>query len=394
MNDAEVPMDQEEVKKFSMELMGMLVHGTVALDTIQGIELGFFDWIPDKKAITVQELSVQMGYDVSKVERWMRFALANGYVSKSDSGYLLTSKGALLRRGTPAPDLLGLHHLFSYFTRAVQSSKEAYQKGVGLDSITQGKISRDYIPRVASQLSKASADFFKWAGLATGHTILDLGCGDGSVLRETAKACPGISATGIDMNIHTLEIGKRRNIDAGLQDQVDLQTGDVTDLSRFKDGAFDWVYAINVFHFLPVNRREKFLHEMIRISRYGVFFNQLIVNTLQTIAVDVLLSTLFTDYTGFFSEAEANDLIAKAGIKHHYFLPIIQGESRLVVMYTSKNNAPISRIPGLSAPDIGKLSSANLNTTKDLLAADPTPLAKLGLDVKTLRQAAIKLLFP
>ena len=387
-------MDPTELKKFSSDLLSMLVQGTVALDTIQGIELGFFDWIPDKKSITPQELSLQMGYDISKVERWMRFALSNGYVSHADGGYTLTPKGALLRRGTPAPDLLGLHHLFSYFTRAVQYSKEAYQRGVGLDSITQGKISRDYIPRVASQLSRASAEFFKWSGLCTGHTILDLGCGDGSVLRETVKTCPGISATGVDINVHTLELGKRKNNDAGLQDQIELQVSDVTDLSRFKDGAFDWVYAINVFHFLPVNRREKFLLEMIRISRYGIFFNQLIVNTLQTISVDVLLSTLFTDYTGFFTEAEADEIIRATGMKHYYFLPIIQGESRLVVMYTSKNNPPLSRIAGLNDTDRWKLSNENLNTTKDLLTAEATALKRLGLDVQTLRAAAIKLLFP
>jgi ubiquinone/menaquinone biosynthesis C-methylase UbiE len=387
-------MDPHDIQQFSAELVNMLVQGTVALNTVQGIELGFFDWIPEKKAITAQELSVQMGYDISKVERWLRFAVANGYLTKSDSAYSLTAKGALLRRGTPAPDLLGLHHMFSYFTKAVQNSKEAYQKGVGLDSITQGKISRDYIPRVASQLSKAAADFFKWSGLSTGHTILDLGCGDGSVLRETAKSCPGISATGIDINIHTLELGKRRNTDAGLQDQIELQAGDVTDLSRFRDGAFDWVYAINVFHFLPVNKREKFLREMVRISRYGIFFNQVIVNKIQTIAVDVLLSTLFTDYAGFFTEAEADEIIRKSGIKHHTFLPIIQGESRLVVMYTSKNDAPLSRIPGISDSDKWKLGNENLNTTKDLLAAGTTALEKIGLDPVVLRTAAIKLLFP
>ena len=102
-------MDPRDIKKYSAELYNMLVQGTVALDTIQGIELGFFDWIPDKKTITAQELSVQMGYDLSKVERWLRFAVANGYLSKSGDAYSLTPKGALLRRGTPAPDLLGLH---------------------------------------------------------------------------------------------------------------------------------------------------------------------------------------------------------------------------------------------------------------------------------------------
>src|SRR5512143_1904639 len=387
-------MDPHDIKKFSAELFNMLVQGTVALNTIQGIELGFFDWIPDRKTITAQELSVQMGYDLNKVERWLRFAVANGYLTESDSAYSLTPKGALLRRGTPAPDLLGLHHMFSYFTKAVQNSKESYQNGVGLDSLSQGKISRDYIPRVASQLSKASAEFFKWSGLSTGHTILDLGCGNGSVLRETAKICPGISATGIDMNIHTLELGKRRNTDAGLQDQIELQVGDVMDLSLFRDNTFDWVSAINVFHFIPVNKRERLVREMIRISRYGIFFNQVNVNNLQTIAVDVLLATLFSDYAGFFTEAEADEIIRKTGIKHYTFLPIIQGESRLVVMYTSKNDAPLSRIPGISDSDRWKLSNQNLNTTKDLLVAEQTTLEKLGLDPVALRAAAIKLLLP
>ncbi len=387
-------MEQEEIKKNAAELMHMLIQGTVALSTIQGIELGFFDWIPLDKTVTTQELSGQMGFDISKVERWLRFAVAGGYVSHTEAGYTLTAKGALIRRGTPTPDLLGLHHLFSYFTKAVQYSRDAYQKCIGLDSITQGKISRDYIPKVASQLSRTAAEFFMWSGLSTGHTILDLGCGDGSVLRETSKVCPGISAKGIDLNIHTLELGKRKNMDAGLQDQIELQTGDVTDLSRIKDGAVDWVYAINVFHFLPVNKREQLIREMVRISRYGVFFNQVIANNIQTLATDVLCATLFTDYTGFFIGTEADEMISAINIKHISFLPIIQGESRLVVLYTSKNDVPLGRIPAVSEASRVKLAAANIHTGKDLLSAGIDDITRLGIDGAVLRKAVIKTLFP
>jgi ubiquinone/menaquinone biosynthesis C-methylase UbiE len=387
-------MDQEDIKKNSTELMHMLIQGTVALSTIQGIELGFFDWIPLDKAVTTRELSGQMGFDISKVERWLRFAVANGYVAHTDAGYTLTAKGSLIRQGTPTPDLLGLHHMFSYFTKAVQYSRDAYQKCIGLDSITQGKISRDYIPKVASQLSRTAAEFFMWSGLSTGHTILDLGCGDGSVLRETSKVCPGISAKGIDLNIHTLELGKKKNMDAGLQDQIDLQVGDVTDLSRIKDGAVDWVYAINVFHFLPVNKREQLIREMIRISRYGVFFNQVIANNIQTLATDVLCATLFTDYTGFFTGTEADEMISNISIKHISFLPIIQGESRLVVLYTSKNDVPLSRIAAVSEASRIKLASANIHTGKDLLSAGIETITRLGIDGAVLRKAVIKTLFP
>jgi hypothetical protein len=162
-------MDSTEIKTKASELMTMLTHATVVLTTIQGIELGFFDWIPANRPITAQELSGQLGYDIIKIERWLRFAVSVGYVACQNEGYTLTEKGTLLRRGTALPDLLGLHHMVAYFTRAISNSKDAYQKGVGLDSITQGKISRDYIPRVASQLSKTAAEFFRWSGVSSGH---------------------------------------------------------------------------------------------------------------------------------------------------------------------------------------------------------------------------------
>ncbi|HUJ16417.1 MAG TPA: class I SAM-dependent methyltransferase [Nitrospirota bacterium] len=387
-------MDESDIKKHSGELVIMLTQATAALATIQGIEVGFFDWIPANKSITAQELSGQMGYDISRVERWLRFGVANGYVASADGGYTLTTKGMLLRRGTPVPDLLGLHHMVSFFIKSISHSRDAYQKGVGLDSITQGNISRDYVPRVASQLSKTSAEFFKWSGLASGHTILDLGCGDGSVLRETVRVCPGISATGIDMNRHTLEIAKRKNIEAGLQDQVEFQPGDVTDLSRFRDGSFDWVYAINVFHFLPHHKRDPFLRDMVRISRYGVFFNQVLLNNVATSAVDVLLSTLFTDFTGFFIESDANETIEKLGMKHYGFLPIIQGESRMVVMFTSRNDIPLTRVPGILENERKKLAAIGILSAKDLLVAERDALVKLDLDTDHLRQASVKILFP
>ncbi len=170
--------------------------------------------------------------------------------------------------------------------------------------------------------------------------------------------------------------------------------GDVTDLSRIKDGAVDWVYAINVFHFLPVNKREQLIREMIRISRYGVFFNQVTANNIQTLAVDVLCATLFTDYTGFFIGTEADGMINRIGIKHISFLPIIQGESRLVVLYTSKNDVPLSRIGAVTEASLAKLSSANIHTAKDLLSAAIESVSHPGIDVNVLRKAAIKTLFP
>jgi hypothetical protein len=133
---------------------------------------------------------------------------------------------------------------------------------------------------------------------------------------------------------------------------------------------------------------------MVRISRYGVFFNQVIKNNIATLSVEVMLSTLFSDFSGFFTEAEADAFIQRVKVKHYAFQPIIQGESRMVVMFTSKNDVPISRFTGLSDADRSKLASINVLTAKELLSAEPAVLAKLGLDIESVRMAAIKLLFP
>jgi hypothetical protein len=145
---------------------------------------------------------------------------------------------------------------------------------------------------------------------------------------------------------------------------------------------------------LPSNKREKFLREMVRISRYGIFFNQNITNSIGTYSVDALLSTLFTDYTGFFTEVEADELIRKMNLKHYTFLPIIQGESRLAAMFTSKNDVPLSRIPNLNAPQRDALAKSDIRTAKDVLIAGTSVINGLGIDVEALRTSAIKLLFP
>ncbi len=387
-------MDSQDISQYAAEFITMLSHTTAALATIQGIELGFFDRIPVDATIAAEELSQHMGFDISRVERWLRFAVAIGYVRKNNGGFSLTPKGMLLNRRTPVADLLGLHHMVGYFTKAVSNSKDAYQNGVGLDSITHGKISRDYIPRVAAQLSHTSAAFFSRSGVSTGHTILDLGCGDGSVLREVVKTCPGVSATGIDINPLTLDMGKRQNEEAGLQDQIELRSGDVTNMADIKDGTFDWVYAINVFHFLPVRKRGAFLREMIRVSRYGIFVNQVITNNLATLSTDVLLATLFTDFTGFFTQEEADELVRETGNRHFQFLPIIQGESRLMVMYTSRSDVPLKRVAELSQAQVRVLESIGIRTALDFLVADASFLTPLGPIAGTARQSAIKILFP
>ena len=169
----------------------MLTYATASLTTIQGLELGFFDRLPADRPITAEEISGQMGYDISRVERWLRFAVAAGYVARSDEGYTLTPKGVMLRKDTPVPDLLGLHNMVSYFTTAIQYSRDVYQKGIGLDSISKGRISRDYIPRVASQLSGTPLHSLNTAGFPRATLSWTSAAETGPCFGRPSRPAPG-----------------------------------------------------------------------------------------------------------------------------------------------------------------------------------------------------------
>jgi hypothetical protein len=119
-----------------------------------------------------------------------------------------------------------------------------------------------------------------------------------------------------------------------------------------------------------------------------------ITNNIATLSTDVLLSTLFTDFTGFFTPEDADALVARVGSTHYRFLPIIQGESRLLALFTSKNDMPLKRLPDINDRSLKTLEAAGISTVKDLLSADPVKLQACGIDAEANRKAAIKLLFP
>jgi hypothetical protein len=73
---------------------------------------------------------------------------------------------------------------------------------------------------------------------------------------------------------------------------------------------------------------------------------------------------------------------------------VIQGESRLAVIYTLKNDIPLNRITNFPESDYLKLESANVRTAKGLMASSPEMIASLVTDTEVLRKLAIKALFP
>jgi ubiquinone/menaquinone biosynthesis C-methylase UbiE len=98
--------------------------------------------------------------------------------------------------------------------------------------------------------------------LREGMSLLDVGCGPGTITADLARRIPGGSVIGIDLPLDVVDTAQRELGAANLRFEV----GDVYAL-HFADGSFDLVYAHQVLQHLgdPVAA----LREMLRVLRPG-----------------------------------------------------------------------------------------------------------------------------
>lgn len=95
--------------------------------------------------------------------------------------------------------------------------------------------------------------------------ILDVGCGTGRTLRQVARALPGHKYYGVDLSPFYVEAA-RKNLET-IRD-VTLAAENAESLP-FRDGYFDIVSSVYLFHELPRNTRRRVFAEMHRVLKPG-----------------------------------------------------------------------------------------------------------------------------
>ncbi len=102
--------------------------------------------------------------------------------------------------------------------------------------------------------------------LDPGARVLDLATGTADLAILTARKTPGASVVGLDPAERMLAVGRTKTEKAGLDDRVELITGDAQKLP-FPDDSFDGVTI--AFGIRNVPDRPKALREMARVTRPG-----------------------------------------------------------------------------------------------------------------------------
>ena len=115
--------------------------------------------------------------------------------------------------------------------------------------------------RHAAQVAASRADFAAIAeSIATGASVLDLGCGDGTLLRYL-KETRGTTGYGVEID----DAGVLACVKNGVSVlQSDLERG----LSGFEDDSFDYVVLSQTLQ--AMKNSEIIIREMLRVGREGI----------------------------------------------------------------------------------------------------------------------------
>jgi len=114
--------------------------------------------------------------------------------------------------------------------------------------------------------SAALAPLIAQAELGLGHSVLDVGCGTGTLALLIMQHHRGVSVIGVDPDPRALARAERKAQQAGVLIRFERGFGDAL---AHPDASFDRVFSSMMFHHVPMDEKPLVLAEMRRVLKPG-----------------------------------------------------------------------------------------------------------------------------
>lgn len=119
---------------------------------------------------------------------------------------------------------------------------------------------------------RAGQELIDQANIQHGHSVLDIGCGTGTLIVTLKRQSPAVQVVGLDPDSKALQRARKKVMRAGVSVQLDHGFADEL---PYEDGSFDRVFSSFMFHHLDEEERERTSREVLRVLNPGGEFHLL-----------------------------------------------------------------------------------------------------------------------
>lgn len=187
-------------------------------------------------------------------------------------------------------------------------------------------------------LDRAREELLQQADLKAGQSVIDIGCGTGSLVITLKQRYPEIEVVGLDPDPKALTRARRKAHQAGVQPEFDQG---FSNRLRYPAQSFDHVFSSFMFHHLKDQEKQATLLEVHRVLKPHGCFN--LLDFIGSESADLrLLPRLFHQHVKDNTETRILSLAANAGFKQMKIVrrrPAMLGLSRIAYYQTSVQDA-------------------------------------------------------
>ena len=130
-----------------------------------------------------------------------------------------------------------------------------------------------YDPMVSLMgFGRAVQELLSQANIERSHSVLDVGCGTGTLVVMLKRQYSAVEVTGIDPDKEALRRAHKKTSCAGISVQLDQGFADEL---PYSERSFDRVFSSFMFHHLDEDERERTSREVLRVLKPGGSFHLL-----------------------------------------------------------------------------------------------------------------------
>ncbi|SFO72290.1 Methyltransferase domain-containing protein [Geodermatophilus dictyosporus] len=250
-------LDQDRLDQLLGRFVVDLGGAYHAVSAVIGDRLGLYRALQATMPATAEEVAAEAGAGERYVREWLAGQAAGGYVTHdpADGRYSLTEEQAFLLAEPGGMQAAAAFLCPVGVAQSVDRLTEAVRAGAGFawhehDPALFEGVERFFRPGYAMNLVPAwipALDGVE-ARLRAGARVADVGCGHGSSTLLMAEAFPASHVVGFDYHRASVDLARKRAVEAGLADRVSFEVASAAD---FPGTDYDLVTVFDALHDMP-----------------------------------------------------------------------------------------------------------------------------------------------